>query len=326
MGGQIFDAGSFNFVTLDTAFPSLPAADFQPAGALPSGISLGSWYLPLGVAIDTSKLPAGSLIGVRQAQLAADINNARMFTDISLIGGNLVYDPNTKTLTAIGPVQSDFLTALQTPTLTVVRYGANGQPLLDLNQTLPNGNQPNPNYGHLLTDTISWTPANSANYAEIATLNAESVGATSLAGNNSGLVVGGTGTFDVNANSISLGNSYGILSVGSGSVEGPDGRDYSFLAPYITSGASINVTAAYLETPSSVIAALGGGNVSVTGTGEIPNSPLNSHGVGVSMDLGSQELAPFVSSIIQSHPRIALGIYTTGGGDVNCNRPWHHQR
>ena len=164
-----------------------------------------------------------------------------------------------------------------------------------------------------MTDTIPWTPANSANYAEIATLNTESLGATALTGNNGGLVVGGTGTFDVNANSISLGNSYGILSVGSGSVLG---RDYSFLAPYITSGASINVTAAYLETPSSVIAALGGGNVNVTGTGEIPNSPLNSHGVGVSMDLGSQELAPFVSSIMHQ-TGFALGIYTTGGGDVN---------
>ena len=64
VGGQIFDAGSFNFVTLDTAFPTLPAADFQPVSALPPGISLGSWYLPLGVAIDTSKLPTGSLIGV----------------------------------------------------------------------------------------------------------------------------------------------------------------------------------------------------------------------------------------------------------------------
>ena len=66
-----------------------------------------------------------------------------MFTDISLIGGNLVYDPNTKTLTAIGPVQSDFLTALQTPTLTVVRYGANGQPLLDLNPTITSTANPN---------------------------------------------------------------------------------------------------------------------------------------------------------------------------------------
>ncbi len=313
VGGQIFNSGSFNFVTLDTAFPGLPAADFQPAGALPSGVSLGTWYLPLGAAIDTSKLPTQSLIGVSQAQLAADINNARMFTDISLIGGNLVYDPNTKTLTAIGPVESDFLTALQTPTLTVVRYGPNGLPLLDLNQTLSNG-QPNPDYGHLLTDTIAWTPANSANYADIQNLNTESLGATPLTSNNGGYIVGGTGTFDVTANSIALGNSDGILSVGSGSVLG---RDYSFLAPYITSGANINVTAAYLEMPSSVIAALGGGNVNVASAGEIPNSPLNSHGVGVSMDLGSQELAPFISQVMQHNGGIALGIYTTGGGDVN---------
>ncbi|HTQ52353.1 MAG TPA: filamentous hemagglutinin N-terminal domain-containing protein [Candidatus Acidoferrales bacterium] len=306
VGGEIFNAGSFNSVGLHAAFPSLSAADFQPLGALPPGISLGSWYLPLAAAIDLSRLPNQSLIGVSQSQLATDINNARLFTDISLIGGNLVYDPNSKTLTAIGSLAgTDFLTALQTPTLTVVRYGPNGQPLLDLNQTLPNG-QPNPNYGHLLTDTITWTPANSANYADFTTLNTESLGAASLTSNSGGLVVGGTGTFDVNANSISLGNSDGILSVGSGSVLG---RDYSYLGSSIMSGADINVTAGYLEMPSSLIAALGGGNVNVTSTDE--------NGAGTSMDLGSQVLAPFVPSVMQNNGGFALGIYTTGGGDVN---------
>ncbi len=314
VGGQIFNAGSFNFVTLDEAFPTLPAVDFQPLGALPPGISSGGWYLPLAAAIDPSKLPTGSLIGVSAAQLTSDINNARLFTDIGLIGGNLVYDPNTKTLTAIGSlVGTDFLTALQTPTLTVIRYGPNGRPLLDLNQTLPNG-QPNPNYGHLVTDTITWTPANSANYAKITKLNTESLGATSLASNRGGLIVGGTGSFDVTASSISLGNSDGILSLGSGSIQG---RDYSFLGSSITSGANINVTADYLEIPSSVIAALGGGDVNVTCTGEIPDSPLNHNGVGVSMDLGSQELSPFLAAIMHHNGGIALGIYTTGGGNVN---------
>src|SRR5208282_3331601 len=41
--GQIFNVGSFNFVTLGSAFSTLPTADFQPPGALPPGISEGSW-------------------------------------------------------------------------------------------------------------------------------------------------------------------------------------------------------------------------------------------------------------------------------------------
>ena len=314
VGGQIFDAGSFNSVTLAEAFPSLPAADFQPLGALPPGVPFGSWYLPLAAAIDPGKLPAGSLIGVSQTQLATDINNARLFTDISLIGGSLVYNPTTQTLTAIGSlVGTDFLTALESPTVTVVRYGPDGRPLLDLNQTLPNG-QPNPNYGHLVTGTITWTPANSANTPLFSHLNNISQGAPALGANSGGLILGGTGTFDVSANSISLGNSDGILSIGTGSVLG---RDYSYLDQYITSGTAIHVTAAYLETPSSIIAALAGGNVDVTATGEIPNSPLNGRGVGVSMDLGSQELSPFLATIMNNNGQIALGVYTTGGGDVN---------
>jgi filamentous hemagglutinin family protein len=313
VGGQIFDAGSFNSVTLADVFPSLPAMDFQPLGALPSGIALGSWYLPMAAAIDPGKLPAGSLIGVSLTQLTTDINNARLFPDINAISQNLVFNPTTKTLTAIGSLKgTDYLTALQSANLTVVRYGPDGRPLLDLNPTLANG-QPNPDYGHLLTDTISWTPANSANASQIAYLNAISQNAPALGANNGGLVLGGTGTFEVSANSISLGNSDGILSVGSGSVLT---RDYSYLSQYITSGADINVAAAYLETPSSVIAALGGGDVQVTGTGEIPDSPLNRNGVGVTMDLGSQELTPFLAAIINHNGQIALGIYTTGGGKV----------
>lgn len=293
VGGQIYNAGSFNFVTLDSAFPSLPVADLPPG-------TLNNWYSILQLAADPTRLPTQSLLGVSQAQLAADIKNAALFPGIN-ISGNLVYDLNSQTLTAIGPLSSTLLNALESPTLTVVRYGPNGLPLLDSN-------------GHFVTDTITWTPANSANYADITKLNIESQAATPLTSNNGGYIVGGTGIFDITANSISLGNSDGILSVGDGSVLG---RDYSFLAPYISSGTTINVTADYLEMPSSVIAALGGGNVNVTCTGEIPGSPLNRNGVGVSMDLGSQELAPFIPSIMNNNGQIALGIYTSGGGDVN---------
>jgi filamentous hemagglutinin family protein len=293
VGGQIYNAGSFNFVTLDEAFASLPVADLPPG-------TINNWYSILQLAVDPTRLPTQSLLGVSQAQLAADINNAALFPGIN-INGNLVYDPSSQTLTAIGPLSSTLLNALESPTLTVVRYGQNGLPLLDSN-------------GHLVTDTITWTPVNSANASLISQLNTLSQGATPLTSNAGGYIVGGTGIFDVTANSISLGNSDGILSVGDGPALG---RGYSFLAPYITSGATINVAADYLEMPSSVIAALGGGSVNVTCTGEIPNSPLNANGVGVSMDLGSQELGPFTSSIINNNGQIGLGIYTTGVGSVN---------
>jgi filamentous hemagglutinin family protein len=310
VGGKILNPGSFNSVPLADAFPSLPTADAQPLGALPLGVALGSWYLPMAAAVDPSKLPAGSLIGVSLSQLTTDIIKARLLTDAGAISENLVYldDPITGKikLTAIGPIQSDFLGALQSPTLTIIQYGPDGRPLLDLNQNLPNGT-PNPNYGHFMTDTITWTPADSANFADIATLNNNSLGATPLTLNKGGLFVGGTGAFDVNAGSISLGNSGGILSVGSGPIQS---RDYSFLGSSITSGANINVTAGYLEMPSSLIAALGGGNINVNCTSENPND------VGVSMDLGSQDLAPFIPKVMKNNGGLALGIYTTGGGNV----------
>ena len=295
VGGQIYNAGSFNFITLDAAFPNLPVTDLPPG-------TINNWYSILQLAVDPTRLPTQSLLGVSPAQLAADIKNAALFPGIN-ISGNLAYDPNTKTLTAIGPLSPTLLTALEAPTLTVVRYGLNGLPLLDSN-------------GHLVMDTITWTPANSADFSQINSLNITSQKATSLTSNAGGYIVGGMGIFDVTANSISLGNSDGILSVGDGPILG---RDYSFLAPNITSGATINVTAGYLEMPSSVIAALGGGNVNVTCTGEIPDSAQNSHGVGVSMDLGSQELGPFTSSIINNNGQIGLGIYTAGSGNVNVS-------
>lgn len=136
-------------------------------------------------------------------------------------------------------------------------------------------------------------------------------------GGSGGLIVGGTGYFDVSASSINLGNSYGILSVGNGN----QGVNYAYLTPYIASapGATINVTANTLEMPTSTIAALGGGDVNVTCTGELPASaqdPLNNSGVGVSMDLGSPDLADFEAAVMYDN-NLGVGIYTTGGGMVN---------
>ncbi|HEV2436189.1 MAG TPA: filamentous hemagglutinin N-terminal domain-containing protein [Verrucomicrobiae bacterium] len=310
VGGQIYNAGSFTSVVLDQGLPALPAADIPAASGLPAGVSLSSWYLALALAVDpTSKVFTQSYSD--PSQLAGVINGAVAFPGLNF--SSLIYNPNTKTLTAIGPMSSDLLAALQSPTLTLVRYGPNGYPLLDAS-------------GHFVLDTIyndytsqpvppganTWLPL--ADFSQISSLYADSQASVPLNGAAGAYVIGGPGQFDVTAGSISLGNSRGILSVGNG--QAPPGRDYSYLTPYMTSGADINITAGNLEMPASTIASLGGGSVTVTCTGEIPNSPLNASGAGVSMDLGSQDLLNFEAQIMNEN-QLGLGIYSTAGGNVD---------
>jgi hypothetical protein len=110
-----------------------------------------------------------------------------------------------------------------------------------------------------------------------------------------GYRIGGPGQFNVQAGSISLGNTYGILSCGVGDVAG---NRYSNLAPYTPEGATLNVTVdGKLDMLTSTIAAVGGGDVNVTS-------------LGGSLDLGSQEL-------FNTKRSIAFGIFTSGSGDVN---------
>lgn len=107
------------------------------------------------------------------------------------------------------------------------------------------------------------------------------------------------GEFDINAGSISLGNSKGILSVGGATIN----------VVTLDNDQTVNgIIVPSLNMPSSTIAALGGGDVNVTGDG------ANSQ--GISMDLGSQDLLPFEAQIMNAS-NLGLGIYTTGGGDVN---------
>jgi filamentous hemagglutinin family protein len=305
--GQIYNDGSFTFTTLKDALPdllqlslSLPSEETY----LPPG-SIDDWSTILAVAVDPTKLAnlyaTTSLLGATAAQLSQDVKAAALFSSLQLA---LAYNPATKTLTAIGPLSGDPYIALTEPTLTLVRYSANGSPLLDAN-------------GHFVTDTIPWL--SSANAPLISGLVTASQNASSLGSSSGGYIVGGTGYFDVTAESISLGNAYGILSVGSGNQVYSIGQaNYSYLVPYASSGATINVMAGYLQMDASTIAALGGGDVNVTCTGEIPASsqdPLNNSGVGVSMDLGSQALLPFEAQIMAAS-NIGLGIYTSGGGNV----------
>ena len=75
--------------------------------------------------------------------------------------------------------------------------------------TNPNDHSPGRTYGQFETDTISW-----ADPSAVQALFTASQGAPSLATVQLGYRIGGPGYFDVNAGSISLGNSDGILSCG----------------------------------------------------------------------------------------------------------------
>ncbi len=302
VGGQIYNAGSFTSVTLDQPLPTVPAADLPLAA--PSGTSLSSWYLALVLAVNPALLPTQSLSSVNPSQLGSYLSFAHLFPGLS-IGQALAYDPATGRLTAVGPLDPGLFNALETQTLTLVRYGPNGYPLLDAN-------------GHFVLDTITWAPGGSANAALISSLYNDSQKASPFGGAPPGAyVVGGTGQFNVTAGSISLGNSAGIISAGNGGTPNTQflSHSYSFLAPYITSGANINVTVLdpqqtvngltepSLYMPASAIASLGGGDVNVSA----PNG---------SIDLGSQELLSFETQIMNvSH--IGLGVYAAASGNVS---------
>jgi filamentous hemagglutinin family protein len=281
--GDIYNAGSFNWVFLQQAIQNLPQQDLPPG-------AVNNWQTALALAVDPSKI-AGVTIpnGTDPAQYATLVNQVLLFGNS--LQTSFAYNLTSKKLTFVGSMSSAVQAALEQPTLTVVRYDANGRPLVK--------------DGHFVTDQISWVPANA-----IEALYQVSQGAPSIENSGGGVVLGGTGTLDVSARSISLGNSYGIISLGNGALLG---RDYTFLTPYIDSGATIDVTVDQdvvrngvavpsLNMPSSTIAALGGGDVVVNSL----------HG---SMDLGSPELVEFESRIMKAD-NLGLGIYTTGGGAV----------
>jgi hypothetical protein len=296
VAGQISNPGFFNSVTLDQGIQNLPAADLPPG-------MVNTWYLILQLAVDPNSSYLQIPSNIAQSGYASYVNQAALLPGVAPLT-YLSYDSNTKTLTAIGPIPQNLLSALEGP-LYVVRYN-NGIP-----ETTPYVDPTTgKTYYQVMTDKIDWSFSdNPKQFNEITALAAASQTAPPLGTPVGAYIVGGTGQFDVNADSISLGNASGIISVGNGGTLASSflNKNYSFLTPYITSGATITVTvAADLDMLSSTIAALGGGDVKVTSTGG-------------SMDLGSQQLIPFLDRIMNgvSGDNIGLGIYTSGGGNVN---------
>ncbi|HWV99980.1 MAG TPA: filamentous hemagglutinin N-terminal domain-containing protein [Candidatus Acidoferrum sp.] len=270
VAGQIVNRSPYSFVFLDQAIGTLTTADLPP-GTNPS------WNTLLSLAMDPAKLAAlqvPPLIASDPTQLAAyAARNARLFSG----SAGFVYNPTTKRLGFSGQMSAGMEGALEQP-LTVLRYGPDGFPIID-------------STGHFVTDKVAWVAP-----SDIASLFKASQGAPSAFDSAQlGYRIGGPGNFNVHAGSISLGNTYGILSCGVGD---PAGDRYANLASLTPSGATVNVTVdGNLDLLTSTIAALGGGSVNVTSTGG-------------RMDLGSQEL-------LSARRSVAFGIYTSGSGDVN---------
>lgn len=290
VGGQIFYSSAYSFVYLpsSSSYPTL-AADVLPPGAA------DTWDEIFNLVVDPATLAAVQIpANTPASQIAGYIpQDAYLLTNPfpGELGRNpgFIYNPATGQLGFGGAMPSSVLSALTGP-LTVLVYGANGVPLVD-------------STGHFETTTINWV-----NPLLVTTLYNDSQGAPSPFTSQPGLRLGGPGLFDVNAGSISLGNSFGILTVGVSDPDGFSGR-YDGLAPITPSGATLDVTAAgNLDMLTSTIASLGGGDVNVTSTGG-------------SMDLGSGTL--FFSSRF-----VSFGIFASGDnanvnvkafGDVNID-------
>jgi hypothetical protein len=276
VAGQIYNQGSFAFVTLPQSIANVPAADLPPN-------SVNAWYTIFALLMNPNTIGSltvpANLPATQWASYAAA--GAGLFPlPANTLSSNpgFVYNPATGQLGFGGPMGINILTALTEP-LTVLRYGSDGFPIVDAN-------------GHFETDTLTWVSP-----SVIETLYAESQNDPSPLNGSLGYRIGGPGEFDINAGSISLGNSYGILSCGVADPQGGFGR-YNNLAAETPEGATVNVTVSGdLDMLTSTIAALGGGNVNVTSTGG-------------SMDLGSQAL-------YNSTRQVGFGIFTSGNGDVN---------
>ena len=292
VAGQIFNTSAFSFVTLAQAIPNLPAGDLFPG-------MTASWDNIFALAVDPTEI-AGLTVpaNITASQLASyawSLGHSAVFgatlNPASHIpqGGNpgFVYNQTTGQLGFGGQMASGVQSALTQP-LTILHL-VNGQAVIDQNK---GDNSPGRTFGQIETDTINWGGA-----PAVGTLFTDSQGAPSPNSPQLGLRIGGPGAFDINAGSISLGNTYGILSCGVEDAQGGKSR-YANLASITPSGATLNISAAGdLDMLTSTIATLGGGDVNVASTGG-------------SIDLGS----PALSDVERS---LSFGIFSTGGGNVN---------
>ena len=299
--GQIYNQSAYTYVD-GVTIPNVPSQN------LPLGLS-SAWDSIFLLALNPAAIASLTVpANTPQSQLLGFALQSASLFGVTSQSGQLLstgdqgfhYDATTGRLWFGGAMSPTLFSDLSSDKFTVLQLD-NGVPVLDAN-------------GHFETTTISWVPA-----AAIQTLYTASQSDPNPLTPAIGYRLGGPGTFDVTAGSISLGNTYGILSCG---VEDPQDslNRYNNLASITPASANLNVTVtgpdqtgtvvedgvtimphASLDMLTSTIATLGGGNLDV-------NSQLGS------MDLGIQNL-------FNISRFVGLGVYSAAGGDVTVTAP-----
>jgi filamentous hemagglutinin family protein len=197
---------------------------------------------------------------------------------------NLFYDPASGKLTLKGVLGQNGYNALTS--LVMQAVDQNGAPEFTTN---PDGSQ-----SPVLQTVSILDPATAA------LLESESEHAPATP--NPGYVLGGGGTFDITANTLDLGSTHGIQTVGPANNPALHNDYVSTLPGYLPHGAAINVDLTgvnadgdSLDMFATTISSLNGGNISVNAAGNVI--------------LGS--------TYVPGNDQYARGIYTTGDSDVS---------
>jgi filamentous hemagglutinin family protein len=197
---------------------------------------------------------------------------------------NLFYDPASGKLTLKGVLGQDGCNALTS--LTVQALDANGQPEFTYDQN---------SVATPVLETVHVLGPE-----EAALLQSESQNAPPTP--NPGYIVGGGGAFDITANTLDLGSTHGVQTVGPANNPALAQYYVSTLPGHFSHGADINVTLTgvnadgdSLDMFATTLSTLNGGNISVRAAGNVV--------VG--------------STYVAGNDNYARGIFTTGDGDVS---------
>lgn len=290
VAGQISNPGVFSYVLLGQPIAPLPAENLPPSTA-------NTWDAIFNLSLNSQTLANLTVpSGLPPSQLTSyALQNAAVFAGATTNSGNpgFIYDTSTATLGFVGQMPNGLEAALTQPQ-TVLRYGADGYPIVD-------------GTGHFVTDTVTWVAP-----ASIQTLFNESLSAPALNLDQLGYRIGGPGQFSIQANAIELGETYGILSCGVADPAGGFSR-YANLASLTTQGATLNVTAGTnLDATTSTIAAIGGGDVNVN----VLDGPLTLGSAALEDALRMSPVPSFVQTLVAR--QLGFGIFTSGSGNVNA--------
>lgn len=197
-----------------------------------------------------------------------------------------IYDPVTHQLGFQYQMRQNIFSALDHTAIPILRLDALGHVVVERHA---DGRY------YFATTMASFVPP-----AELERLYAQSVNSARDAQHLSvGFQLGGPGQFNINAASLDLGSSAGIISWGVCSALNP--VDYGFLAPWTGSGgADVNVTVqGNTSLLTSTIASIYGGDVTV-----------HSEEGGIFLSQGNFALIP-------SGANLSYGIFTSGHSDVS---------